>query len=129
LFLFKEVVVYNPLPTVENTELATPKGFTYFETAMDKRDRLMKIPDDYLRFLKTQLNRYADDIGLNAEIERLIPELRDRLARENVGYLGGLFGQGRIRDRSEFETFLLSVRQRDADAAKLLEKVLSRYIE
>jgi hypothetical protein len=129
LFLFREVVIYNPLANPNSEEATTPKGFTYFETATDARDRLMKIPDSYLQFLKGQLHRYSEDIGLNSEIERLIPELRNRLASPDFGYLGSLIGQRRIEDRQEFKKFLASVRQRDVDASNLLEKVLGRYIE
>jgi hypothetical protein len=129
LFLFREVVIYNPFPNPNSTEATTAKGFTYFETATDLRDRLMKIPDSYLQFLKGQLHRYAEDIGLQAEIERLIPELRSRLLREDFGYLGGLIGQRRIEDRQEFKTFLDGLRRRDPDAANLLGRILERYID
>ena len=129
LFLFREVVIYNPLPNPNSADVTTAKGFTYFETASDARARLMKIPDNYLQFLKGQLHRYAENIGLQAEIERLIPELRDRLLREDVGFLGGLIGRRSIEDRQEFRTFLDGVRSRDATAASQLEKILTRYLE
>jgi hypothetical protein len=127
--LFREVVIYNPLTNPNKDEATTPKGFTYFETATDTRDRLMKIPDSYLQFLKGQLHRYSEDIGLNSEIERIIPELRNRLAEADFGYLGRLIGQRRIEDRQEYRKFLESVRQRDVDVAAILEKVLGRYVE
>lgn len=127
LFLFREVVVYNPLPDPNNKVATVPKGFTYFES--NSGDQLVKIPDSYLQFLKGQLHRYAEDIGLQSEIEKLIPELRNRLVEADFGYLGKLIGQRRIEARQEFKQFLASVRQRDPDAATTLENVLGRYVE
>jgi hypothetical protein len=129
LFLFREVVIYNPFPNPNSTEVTTAKGFTYFETATDTRDRLMKIPDSYLGFLKAQLHSYAENIGLQAEIERLIPELRDRLVQEDFGFLGGLIGRRSIEDSHGFKAFLDSVRSRDPNAATQLERILTRYLE
>jgi hypothetical protein len=128
LFLFKEVVVYNPFPNPNRDDKVTPKGFTYFETGTDKRDRLMKIPDSYLDFLKGQLHRYSEAIGINAEIERLVPDLKGRLSRADLGYLGSLIGQKRIEGR-EFAQFLASLSAHDPDAAMAVEKVLERYVE
>lgn len=129
LFLFREVVIYNPFPDPDGKKPTVLNGFTYFETGTGSHDQLVRIPNNYLQFLKGQLHRYAEDIGLRSEIERLIPELRDRLAREDFGYLGSLIGQSRIEDRQEFKNFLDSVRRRDADAANLLDKVLKRYLD
>src|ERR1051326_5765391 len=117
LFLFREVIIYNPLTDPNKADSAPPKGFTYFETGTNTQDRLMKIPDSYLEFLKGQLNRYSDGTGLNSDIERLLPDLRNRLSTEDLGYLAKLFGQGRIEDRQAFKQFLDNVRQRDSDAA------------
>ena len=129
LFLFREVVIYNPLTNPNNDEATTPKGFTYFETGSDARDRLMKIPDSYLQFLRGQLHRYSEDIGLTSEIERLIAELRDRLEPLDLGFLASFIGRRRIEDRVEFNKFVARVRTRDEVAAALLDKVLRRYIE
>jgi hypothetical protein len=130
LFLFREVIIYNPLTDPNNKDdSTTPKGFTYFETATDTPDKLMKIPNSYLQFLKGQLNRYSEGTGLDSDIERLIPELRNRLATADLGYLASLFGQRRIEDRQAFKQFLDTVRERDSDAATILEKVLGRYLE
>lgn len=134
LFLFREVIIYNPLTDPNKDESSAPKGFTYFETAtkesaINKPNSLMKIPTSYLQFLKGQLNRYSEGTGLDSDIERLIPELRNRLATADLGYLANLFGQRRIDDRPAFKQFLDNVRQRDGDAATILEKVLSRYLD
>jgi len=129
LFLFQEIIIYNPMTDPNKNESSAPKGFTYFETSPDSRDRLMRIPDGYLQFLKGQLNRFSEGTGLDSDLERLIPELRNRLATADLGYLASLFGQRRIEDRQEFKKFLASVGQRDRDAATILEKALGRYVE
>jgi hypothetical protein len=129
LFLFREVVIYNPLTNPNSAEATAPKAFTYFETATDKRDRLMKVPDSYLQFLKGQLHRYSEDIGLTSEVERVIRELRPRLEQLELGYLASLIGQRRIEDRADLKNFLDRVRLRDATTAAQLDKILGRYVE
>jgi len=130
LFLFREVVIYNPIvnPNVPH-EKAIPVGFTYFDTTVGSRDRLMKVPEGYLSFLIGQLNRYRGDIGLRTELERLIEDLRPHLGSDELLYLAKLFGERSIEDRTAHRQFINNVRQRNESLASTLEKSLGPYVE
>jgi len=129
LFLFREVVIYNPIADANAQDEKITKGFTYFDTTQDSRDRLMKVPDTYLHFLRGQLHRYSDDVGLVTEIERLLKELKGRLSDSNVLYLANLMSEGRIQGRNEFLKLIEGVRERDAYAAEKLLNALKKYID
>ena len=130
LFLFREVVIYNPfVNTNTNAEYDTrAKGFTYFDTSLESRDKLMQIPETYLEFLKGQLYRYTQDIGLMTEVERLFKELEGRLEKDDIVYLAKLIGKRNIEDSTQFIGVVESVRNRDSAAADLLSNTLSRYV-
>src|ERR1051325_931438 len=130
LFLFREVVVYNPIvdPNIAH-EKAIPIGFTYFDVTAGARDRLMRVPPEYLSFLIGQLNRYRADIGLKTELERLIEDLKPLLDQQERLYLFDLFGSRLIEDRAGHRNFIEKIRQRDSALALTLEKSLSPYLE
>lgn len=131
LFLFREVVIYNPIVNADSkAEYETAaKGFTYFDTSPDTRDKLMQIPDTYLEFLKGQLHRYSESVGLTTEVEQLLKDLEGRLADPDTIYLAKLIGKRRIEDFAKFGSFIESVRRRDTSTADLLFNTLKRYTD
>ena len=88
----------------------------------------MQIPETYLEFLKGQLYRYTQDIGLMTEVERLFKELEGRLEKDDIVYLAKLIGKRNIEDSTQFIGVVESVRNRDSAAADLLSNTLSRYV-
>lgn len=130
LFLFKEIVIYNPLINPDKADSTNkPKGFTYFDTSPNDRDRLMKIPESFLHFIRSQLNRYFQDTGLTFEIQTLIPEIKSSLSHESIGYLASLFGESRVKDIEKYDKFLRKVKETNPDIGNIIEKRLSKYIE
>jgi len=103
IFLFSELIIYNPTFMAKGGKETLPSAYTYLDT---QKDKLVKIPDVMLTTIINELKRLVSDfLPLSQLCDKLIRDLQDDLDNETIGELIR-FREKNFMYKHEFDVFI-----------------------